>query len=152
MTTRLIDCDLLRNPSISPQVKSCIITARQRSCGQVMFSVVSVCQSFCLQGGGGGTPCMGPWPPPIPPHAQTCSNLFKLDIAIQGPQGPHPNMFKFVYLKHRLSSSGQLTFDLQRYSQSHQLLSYWPFPKKAPLGTTPKRPFPIDSFMVGTVG
>ena len=54
MTTRLIDCDLRGNPSISPQVISCIITARQQSWGKVMFSVMSVCQSLRSQGRGNG--------------------------------------------------------------------------------------------------
>ena len=40
---------------------------------------------------------------------------------------------------------------LQRYSQSHRLLSYRPFPKIPAAGTTPRSCSPIDGFTVGTV-
>ena len=40
---------------------------------------------------------------------------------------------------------------LQRYSQSRRLLSYRPFRKKPPTGTTPRGRSSIDGFMVGTV-
>ena len=66
---------------------------RQRSCGKVIFSVVSICQSFCPQGGSHVTithdtlHCTGSTvqgPKPLPPSARdiwwqrlyTCSNLF----------------------------------------------------------------------------
>ena len=40
---------------------------------------------------------------------------------------------------------------LQRYSQSHQLLSYWLLPKKPPAGMTHRGHSPIDGFRVGTM-
>ena len=68
-----------------------IITARQRSCGKDMFSVVSVCLSVCqlvilsvcLYA---EVPIQEP-PAPLPPTL-ICSNLFSLDITIQGPHPP----------------------------------------------------------------
>ena len=47
-----------------------VITASQQSYGMVMFSVMSVCS-------GGGLPSPSPTPP-------TCSNLFDLELAVQG--------------------------------------------------------------------
>ena len=56
--------------------------SRQRSCGKVMFSVMSVCHSVHNEGEGGPftapTPqCARPWPAP-----QTCSDLFNLDLTV----------------------------------------------------------------------
>ena len=48
--------------------------------------VLSVCLSFCSQGM--GVPKQGPSP------MQTCSNVFNLDLTVQG----HPEMFQFVEL------------------------------------------------------
>ena len=63
-----------------------IITARQQSCGKIMFSVVYVCHSLYR-----GIPVQGPGSVPDflcteqkrqhPPR----SNLFNLDLTIQGP-------------------------------------------------------------------
>ena len=41
--------------------------------------------------------------------------------------------------------------DLQHYSLSRWLLSYWSFPKKLPVRTTTRGHSPIDDFRVGTV-
>ena len=64
------------------------ITARQRSCGKVMFSVVRVCHSICPQGmpvHGPAHLCVGSWfrshykalplckGPSVPVHVKTCS-------------------------------------------------------------------------------
>ena len=61
-----------------------IFTARQRSCGKVMLSVVSVyiqrgapVQSFDALSLQGLPPAQGPSP------SQTCSNLFDLDLTGQ---------------------------------------------------------------------
>ena len=126
MTTGLIDSDLRRNPSISPQVISYIITARQRSCGKVMFSVMSVCQSFCSQDGGRrscpNAHCMGPWPIPTLVQGQgqgpARPDMFKLvrhrHTETTGTLPP-PTCSNLFTLKHRLSSSGQWAFDLNGF-------------------------------------
>ena len=54
-----------------------IFTSRQRSCGKVMSSIVSV-SLF------GGVPNTG-IPPPQKTTARTCSNLFSLDLTTEGP-------------------------------------------------------------------
>ena len=81
--------------------ESNLVTACQRSCGKVMFSVVSVRPQ--------GDPM---WPlPMMQRHVQTCltwtslhrdppprtfSNLFKLDLTVQGPRAS-PDMFKLIH-------------------------------------------------------
>ena len=81
-----------------------VINSRQQSCGKVMFSVVSVCQSFCSQGRG---PCTGLQTQPtlVQGHSiplcpldmfklvqlgfhcaqttWTCSDLFNLELSIR---------------------------------------------------------------------
>ena len=91
------------------EIKHPIFIAHQRSSGKVMFSVVSVCQSFCLFTTGSiymalacCSPVLNTQGPPTPSrHIQTCStcfspyrdhpwiclNLFSLNLTIQGP---HP--------------------------------------------------------------
>ena len=85
-------------------------TARQQSCGKVMFPVVSVCQQGWapVQGPDPGYSIQGqgphphyrtqPWHPLYrtlaQPPLQTCSNMFKLDLNVQGP----PDLFKLVQL------------------------------------------------------
>ena len=70
------------------EIEHPIATVRQRSCGKLMFPVVSVCQSFCLFTGG---PQIGPRlnPPALTiqgPLSPTCSsNVYNLDLNIQGP-------------------------------------------------------------------
>ena len=64
-----------------------ILTARQRSCGKVMFSVVSVSS--------GGSPHVAPWPGPSP-------------LTKQGP----PNILKLVYYVAR-ASVGNRVVDMQ---------------------------------------
>ena len=89
-----------------------VITARQQSCGTVMFSVVSV---FLSTGGERPmwqltmmywtSPYIEPhpltlallrtWDFTVEGHRQTCSNLFKLDLTVQPP--PPMDMFKLIH-------------------------------------------------------
>ena len=69
-----------------------ILTARQRSCEKVMFSVMSVCHSVCPQEGS----CTGLC-------SRTCSNLFNLELT---EQPPPPTKIR----KHVLSESERLVF------------------------------------------
>ena len=55
------------------------ITSRTRTCGKVMFTVVSVCLS--VHQGWGGSPGTG-----LSPHPETVSNMFNLDLTTQGPR------------------------------------------------------------------
>ena len=65
------------------------LTTRHQSCGKVMFSVVFVCRSVFSQ----GFPfdhypwCLGPNHTGTP--SSICSNLFNLDLTVQGP--PYPS-------------------------------------------------------------
>ena len=105
-------------------------TAHQRSCGKVMFSVVSVhgeshvtithdALDFTIQ-----EPLTQPPPPPHrnptiqgPPNhpplyretPQTCSNLFNLNLIVHGPPGL-PDMFKLVHYKARLVSGWVVSY------------------------------------------
>ena len=76
-----------------------VFKARQRSCGKVMFSVMSVCQQIpsSLSTGPPPTPSVqGPVLVPV----QTCSNLFKLDLNVQ--EHP-PDMFRLGhYVAHNV--------------------------------------------------
>ena len=88
-------------------IASTFVTSHQPSCRKVMFSVVSVCLSFCPQV---GVPCghyiiiiiyhpltslhrnppppphtpPSPEPSPIPPADITCPNLFNFNLNVQG--------------------------------------------------------------------
>ena len=71
-------------------------TACQRSCRNVMLSVVCVCQSVCSQD-------VTPYTPALlctrPCHPWTCSNLFNLALNVQGPSSPgkvETRSFKYV--------------------------------------------------------
>ena len=113
------------------------ITARQRSCGKIMFSVVSVCQSFCPGGWvlcdhypwcigphhTGNLPSPALMYSPLPHstgHIQTCTTWTSLY------RNPPPDIFKLIQLgllctaiqpcsklfniKHLRSASGWLAF------------------------------------------
>ena len=73
-----------------------VVTARQRSCGKIMFSVV--CVRHSVHGGGGGL-CTGPQP------SRTSSNLFNLDLTVQ----PTPTYLNLCTLNGRLSASWHST-------------------------------------------
>ena len=62
-----------------------IFTSRQRSCGKVMSSDVSVCNSVHRG--------WGPYTGPLVQPSQTYLNLFDLDFNVQGPF----DMFKRVH-------------------------------------------------------
>ena len=97
-----------------------VFTARQRSFGNVLFSVVSVCLFVCVWGGAApcteprfSTSCVQglthctrswPWPP-----SQTCLNLFNLGLTVHGqPPSPLPNTCKLWGTDCRLA--GGFTF------------------------------------------
>ena len=83
-----------------------IITVLQRSCGKVMFSIISVCLStgdspcdhylWCIEPHHTGTPLI-PAPRPCPSgYIQTCSTWTSLY------RDPAPDMFKPVYFETRM--------------------------------------------------
>ena len=94
-----------------------------------MFSVVGV--SHYVHGGGGVSiqgPGLAPLyrvpalPPPVcteplapvqSPTPQTCSNLFNLDLTVQGPLPP--DIVKLVHYVVLLLASGQLVFNLNAF-------------------------------------
>ena len=113
----MLMCNLRKSVSLQWQIESVnngrIFTARQRSCGKVMFSVVSVRQSVILPAAGVWEPCdrctwcigshwtwtttpppsMGPhWTgnPSTPRHVQTCSARDKSSCIFfqEGPEKP----------------------------------------------------------------
>ena len=85
-------------------------TARQRSCGKVMFLVAFCSREPPVQDPGSTPPlCTGTLPPPFRagPCSQTCSDLFNLDLSVQ----PVPRQtFKLFTMKHGLWEVVRLAF------------------------------------------
>ena len=82
-----------------------LVTTHQQSCGKVMYSVMSVCQSFCPPGLG-EVPC-GHYPWHIGPHYK--GTPWTCDLTVKGLPGPWPqppplgaktgDQFKLVHLR-----------------------------------------------------
>ena len=71
-----------------------LLSLVKKGCGKVMFSVMSVCSGGSLQR----------------VLAKTCSNLFNLDLTVQGPLTLPWTCSNLFTMKHGLSASGQLAF------------------------------------------
>ena len=89
------------------------------------------------------------------PSPSTVSVVITIKFTFMGRIGSEPNQ---MVRHHRYNGKlwrwrtwTRRWYDLQRYSQSRQLLSYRPFPKILVAGTTPRGCSPIDGFMDGTV-
>ena len=131
-------------------LKTTLVIARQRSCGKVLLSVVSVCLSFCslgrnlctrsttIQGPGSSPPfCTGPQPPAQPPApgpwppAPSPPRHFKL---VQlGPHWTGPlnrGPLNLFYKRHGLLASGRFAFHwnafLFRFKNVFYLWEYHP--------------------------
>ena len=73
---------LFHQPSRSVDL---FITAHRQSCGKVMFSVICVCFSVYKR----VPPYRAPASSVQHPGSWTCSNLFNLDLTVQGSLPPH---------------------------------------------------------------
>ena len=97
---RTILCVIIETINIyvdaNAQYEHSIITARQRSCKKVMFSVVRVCQSACSQRGGG--PCNLPPDHRSGPSPQTCLKLFNLGLTVQSPAPPQHETYANLFI------------------------------------------------------
>ena len=120
----LLECILVLN-FIALSYSLFIVTTRQRRRGKVMFSVASVCYSFCLSRVG-SPPCehypdlftssitIQKTPPSTRPSSSCMFKLHHLDLIIQGPPiSPHqPKLLEsgsWKVLNEMLSSSVELS-------------------------------------------